>query len=52
MNGGTLSGVSLGPGDPELITLKGLKKLRNADVILYPATDRTHKKSFSRKVLD
>lgn len=30
--------VSLGPGDPELITLKGLKALQNADVIFCPAT--------------
>ena len=52
MSEGTLTGVSLGPGDPELITLKGLEKLRNADMILYPATDRNQHKSFSRKVLD
>ncbi len=30
--------VSLGPGDPELITLKGLKKLRQADIVYCPAT--------------
>ena len=30
--------VSLGPGDPELITLKGLKKLRQAEIIYCPAT--------------
>ncbi len=30
--------VSLGPGDPELITLKGLKTLREADIIYVPAT--------------
>ncbi len=30
--------VSLGPGEPELITLKGLKKLQQADVIYCPAT--------------
>lgn len=30
--------VSLGPGEPELITLKGLKKLRQADIIYCPAT--------------
>lgn len=30
--------VSLGPGDPELITLKGLKKLQKADRIYCPAT--------------
>ena len=30
--------VSLGPGDPELITLKGLNRLRAADVIYCPST--------------
>jgi precorrin-2/cobalt-factor-2 C20-methyltransferase len=30
--------VSLGPGDPELITLKGLKTLQEADIIYCPAT--------------
>lgn len=29
--------VGAGPGDPELITLKGVKALREADVILYDA---------------
>jgi precorrin-2/cobalt-factor-2 C20-methyltransferase len=30
--------VSLGPGDPELITVKGLKALSQADVIFCPST--------------
>lgn len=29
--------VGAGPGDPELITLKGIKALRKADVVLYDA---------------
>ena len=29
--------VGAGPGDPELITLKGAKALKNADVVLYDA---------------
>jgi len=29
--------VGAGPGDPELITLKGINAIRNADVILYDA---------------
>ena len=32
--------VSLGPGDPELITLKGLRRLREADRIYCPATSQ------------
>jgi len=34
---GTLYGVSVGPGDPELITLKGLKALQSAAVVAFPA---------------
>ncbi len=51
---GKLIGVGLGPGDPELITLKGLKALKNADVIFYPATDMsaTNQISFSARILD
>src|SRR5690349_6782287 len=33
----TLKIVGAGPGDPELITLKGMKALQSADVILYDA---------------
>ncbi|MGH2624088.1 MAG: uroporphyrinogen-III C-methyltransferase, partial [Sphingobacterium sp.] len=29
--------VGAGPGDPDLITLKGIKAIKNADVILYDA---------------
>lgn len=34
---GTLYGLGIGPGDPELITLKALKCLQRAAVIAYPA---------------
>jgi precorrin-2/cobalt-factor-2 C20-methyltransferase len=34
---GTLYGVGVGPGDPDLITLKALKVLQTAPVIAYPA---------------
>jgi precorrin-2/cobalt-factor-2 C20-methyltransferase len=34
---GTLYGISVGPGDPELITLKGLRLLRTAAAIAFPA---------------
>jgi len=32
---GKLIGIGVGPGDPELITLKGLKALQSADVIAF-----------------
>ena len=34
---GKLWGLGLGPGDPDLITLKALKILQSADVVAYPA---------------
>ncbi len=40
--------VSLGPGDPELITLKGLKMLQSADIILTPSTSIKGKEAVSR----
>ncbi|WP_425517008.1 precorrin-2 C(20)-methyltransferase [Paenibacillus tritici] len=37
---GTLYGVGVGPGDPELITLKACRLLRECPVIAYPATTK------------
>ncbi len=37
---GTLHGLGVGPGDPELITLKALRLLRAAPVIAYPAPEQ------------
>lgn len=34
---GTLYGISVGTGDPELITVKGLRLLRNAKIVAFPA---------------
>ncbi len=45
---GQISGVSLGPGEPELITLKALKALQEADVIYCPGTST---QSRSRNIL-
>jgi precorrin-2/cobalt-factor-2 C20-methyltransferase len=33
---GTLTGIGVGPGDPDLITLKALKCLQKADVVAFP----------------
>lgn len=37
---GTLYGIGVGPGDPELITLKACRLLRECPVIAYPATKK------------
>lgn len=40
--------VSLGPGEPELITVKGLKQLQQADIIYCPATGNKQGTAISR----
>lgn len=40
--------VSLGPGDPDLLTIKALKALQQADIIFYPATSNKMGKISSR----
>ena len=48
-----ITGVGLGPGDPDLITVKGLRMLQLADVIFYPATSMADGRasSFSLPIL-
>lgn len=43
-----LSMVSLGPGDPELVTIKGLKALKNCGAICIPT--KSHDSSFARSI--
>lgn len=45
---GTLYGVGVGPGDPELMTLKAARLISNADVIAYPAPESGE--SFARSI--
>ena len=33
---GKLYGVGVGPGDPELITLKALRLTKEADILVFP----------------
>ncbi len=40
MKKGKLYGVSVGPGDPELMTLKAVRIIKEADVIAIPHSDR------------
>ena len=48
MKSGRLYGLGLGPGDPELVTLKALRLLRAAAVVAYPAPETGD--SFARRV--
>ena len=54
MDKGTFTGVGLGPGEPELITLKGYRALQSADIIFYPVSslEDGQCRSFSLHILD
>src|SRR5207244_5136328 len=49
MTVGRLYGLGLGPGDPELVTLKALRLLRAAPVVAYPAPEDGD--SFARSIV-
>ncbi len=46
---GRLYGLGLGPGDPELVTLKALRLLRTVPVVAYPAPETGD--SFARRIV-
>jgi precorrin-2/cobalt-factor-2 C20-methyltransferase len=49
MTTGVLYGLGLGPGDPELVTLKALRLLRGVPVVAYPAPETGD--SFARSIV-
>lgn len=49
MTAGQLFGLGLGPGDPELVTLKALRLLRAAAIVAYPAPEGGE--SFARSIV-
>jgi len=51
MNKGTLYGIGVGPGDPELITLKAFRTLQECPVIAYPKKMRGSK-SYAYKIAE
>lgn len=46
---GVLYGIGIGPGDPDLITVKGLRALQAAPVLAYPAPE--HGESLARAIV-
>src|SRR3954453_13249819 len=49
MKSGVLYGIGVGPGDPELVTMKALRVLRSVAVVAYPAPDSGD--SFARGIV-
>lgn len=48
---GTLYGLGVGPGDPELITVKAFRKLKESSVIAYPKKQKGSK-SYAQRIID
>ncbi|MGD8189857.1 precorrin-2 C(20)-methyltransferase [Brevibacillus ginsengisoli] len=48
---GTLHGLGVGPGDPELITVKAFRVLKESAVIAYPVKKRGNK-SYAQQIID
>lgn len=47
---GTLYGISVGTGDPELLTLKGLRLLQNSPIVAFPE-GVNNKKGMAQKII-
>ena len=47
MDKGILYGVGVGPGDPELMTMKALKVIKDCDVIALPVAGTADKKQIT-----
>ena len=47
---GTLYGVGVGPGDPELVTVKARRIIESADVVAYPTA--RHGRSIARRIAE
>ncbi len=45
---GTLYGIGIGPGDPDLITLKAVRILQQVDLVVFPAPE--HGSSLARRI--
>ena len=50
MSRGTLWGVGLGPGDPELVTVKAARLIGEADVVAYHSA--RHGRSIARGIAE
>ncbi len=50
MTAGRLYGIGVGPGDPELMTIKARKTIEAADVIAYPGAE--HGRSVARRIAE
>ncbi|MED4970674.1 precorrin-2 C(20)-methyltransferase [Parageobacillus toebii] len=48
---GTLYGIGVGPGDPELLTVKAFRRLKEAHVITYPKKQRGSK-SYAQQIIE
>ncbi|MCG3083774.1 precorrin-2 C(20)-methyltransferase [Anoxybacillus sp. LAT_35] len=48
---GTLYGIGVGPGDPELLTVKAFRRLKEAHVIAYPKK-ANGSKSYAQQIVD